>query len=207
MYLAYFLKGAVTGFSLAAPIGPVGILCVRRTLEHDARHGLLIGVSAASSDMVFSIVAAFGLTLVSDFIALEQYWLRVVGGLILLGVGYGTFRSRPSAEKAPGPPRDHTWAVCSTALLVFTNPLTLFGFVAAFAMLGVKGIVVHRVSGLLLVAGVFLGSLAWFVLLIGFVHSFSDKVKRVGLPFVNRVAGSLLVLCGLYALWNGLRGL
>jgi threonine/homoserine/homoserine lactone efflux protein len=207
MNFIYFLEGAVIGFSLAAPIGPVGILCVRRTLEHGARYGLVIGVSAASCDMVNGIVAAFGITLVSDFITLEQYWIRIFGGIILLVIGYGAFRTHPLADKAVKAPRGHTWTIFSTALLVFTNPLTLFAFAAAFAVIGVKNLVGHPVSGLMLVAGVFFGSLTWFVLLAGLVHFFKEKVMRIGLTLVNRVAGALLMLCGLYALWNGISGL
>ena len=121
MNFMYFVEGAVIGFSLAAPIGPVGILCVRRTLEHGARYGLVIGVSAASCDMVNSIVAAFGITLVSDFITLEQYWIRLVGGIILLVIGFGAFRTHPLADKAVKAPRGHMWAFFSTALLVLTK--------------------------------------------------------------------------------------
>jgi threonine/homoserine/homoserine lactone efflux protein len=207
MNFMYFMEGAVIGFSLAAPLGPVGVLCVRRTLEHGARYGLVIGVSAASCDMVYSIVAAFGITLVADFITREQYWIRLVGGIILLTMGYLVWRVRPLADKAVKAPRGRTWTFLSTALLVFTNPLTLFAFAAAFAVIGVKNIVGHPVSGLMLVAGVFFGSLTWFVLLAGLVHFFKEKVMRVGLTPLNRVAGALLILCGLYALWNGIGGL
>ena len=207
MNFMYFVQGAVIGFSLAAPIGPVGILCVRRTLEYGARHGLVIGVSAAFCDMANSIVAAFGITLVSDFITLEQYWIRLVGGIILLVIGYAAFRPHPLADKAMKAPGGHTWTFFSTALLVFTNPLTLFAFAAAFAVIGVKSIAGHPASGLMLVTGVFFGSLTWFVLLAGLVHSFKEKVMRVGLTLVGRVAGSLLMLCGLLALWNGISGL
>jgi threonine/homoserine/homoserine lactone efflux protein len=207
MTFIYFVEGAVVGFCLAAPIGPVSILCVRRTLEHGARHGLVTGVSAASCDMVYSLVAAFGITLVSDFITLEQYWIRLIGGIILLVIGYGAFRARPLATKAVEAPRGHTWTFFSTALLVFTNPLTLFAFAAAFAVVGVKDIVGHPVSGLMLVTGVFFGSLTWFVLLAGLVHFFKEKVMQVGLTLVNRVEGALLTLCGLFALWNGIKGL
>src|SRR5512140_1804822 len=115
MNFMYLLEGAVIGFSLAAPIGPVGILCVRRTLAHGVRYGLVIGVSAASCDMIYSIVAAFGITLVSDFITREQHWLRLVGGIILLAVGYGAFRTHPLADKAVKTPRGHTWTFFSTA--------------------------------------------------------------------------------------------
>ena len=135
MNFIYFLEGAVIGFSLAAPIGPVGILCVRRTLERGARYGLVIGVSAAFCDMLYSVVAAFGITLVSDFITLEQYWIRLVGGIILLVLGYCALRIHPLADKALKVPRGHTWVFFSTAILVFTNPLTLFAYAAAFAVM------------------------------------------------------------------------
>ncbi len=207
MNLIYFVEGAVIGFSLAAPIGPVGILCVRRTLEHGVRYGLVIGVSAAACDMVNGIIAAFGITLISDFITLEQHWIRLVGGIILLVIGYAAFRTHSLADRAVKAPRGHTWTFFSTALLVFTNPLTLFAFAAAFAVIGVKNIVGHPVSGLMLVAGVFFGSLTWFVLLTGLVHSFQEKVMRVRLTMVKRVSGALLMLCGLYGLWNGISGL
>ncbi|MCX7044664.1 MAG: LysE family transporter [Candidatus Sumerlaeota bacterium] len=208
MNFIHFLEGAVIAFSLAAPIGPVGILCVRRTLEHGARYGLVIGISAAACDMAYSVVAAFGITLISDFITLEQRWIRLAGGLILLVIGYSAFRPHPLADKAaPAPaPSGHTWAFFSTAILIFTNPLSLFAFAAAFAFIGADKIVGHPFSGLMLVAGVFFGSLTWFVLLLGLVHFFKEKVMRVELTIVNRIAGALLMLCGLYALWNGVSG-
>jgi threonine/homoserine/homoserine lactone efflux protein len=205
--MLYFLKGALIGFSLAAPIGPVGILCLRRTLEQGARYGLVVGVSAAFCDMVNGIVAAFGITLVSDFITLKQNWIRLVGGIILLAIGYCALRPHSLADKAMKAPGSQAWTFVSTALLVFTNPLTLFGFAAAFTVIGVDNIVGHPVSGLMLVAGVFFGSLAWFALLAGLVHFFKEKVRRVGLTLAPRVAGSLLMLCGLFAFWNGIRGL
>jgi threonine/homoserine/homoserine lactone efflux protein len=207
MNFIYFVEGAVIGFSLAAPIGPVGILCVRRTLEHGARYGLVMRVSAACCDMVNSIVAGFGITLVSDFITLGQHWIRLVGGLILLAIGYSALRSHPLADKAAAAPRGHTWTFFSTALLVFTNPLTLFAFAAAFAVVGVKDLVGHPILGLMLIAGVFFGSLTWFVLLTGLVHFFREKVMQFGLTLVNRVEGALLTLCGIFALWSGIRGL
>jgi len=204
MNSTYLLEGAVIGFSLAAPIGPVGIICVRRTLEQGMRYGLVVGASAALCDMVNGIVAAFGITLVSDFITLEGRRIRLLGGIILLVLGYCALRARPVAAEAMKAPRGHVWAFFSTALLVFTNPLTLFAFAAAFAVIGLKDIVGHPVAGVMLVSGVFLGSLTWFILLAGLVQFFKARVMRVGFTLVNRVAGVLLVLCGLYALWNGI---
>jgi arginine exporter protein ArgO len=152
-------------------------------------------------------VAVFGVTLVSDFIALEQHWIRLLGGLILLGIGYATFRARPLAMRPAGTRSSYLWGGCSAALLVFTNPLTLFAYAAAFVVLGVKGTVGNPTIGLMLVAGVFVGSLAWFALLTEVVHWLRARVMRVGLTLVNRVAGVLLMLCSVYVLWNGIRGL
>jgi threonine/homoserine/homoserine lactone efflux protein len=206
MNVMHFVEGAVIGFSLAVPIGPVGILCVRQTLEDGVRYGLVIGVSAASCDMVNGIIAAFGITRISDFIALEQCWIRLVGGIILLVIGFSAFRTHQLRDKPLKAPRGRTWAFCSTVLFALTNPLTLVAFAAAFAVIGVKNIVGRPVSGLMLVAGVFLGSLTWFIVLVSLVHVFKAKVMRVGLTRVNRVAGVLLMLCGLYALWNSIAG-
>jgi threonine/homoserine/homoserine lactone efflux protein len=207
MNFMYLLEGAVIGFFLAAPLGPVGILCIRRTLEYGVRYGLVIAVSAAFCDMVTGIVAAFGVTLVADFITREQYWIRLLGGIILLVMGYLVSRARPLADKLVKAPGGHTWTFFSTALLVFTNPLTLFAFTAAFAVIGVNNIVGHPVSGLMLVTGVFFGSLTWFGLLAGLTRFFKEKVMRVRLTLVSRVAGGVLMFCGLLALWNGIRGM
>jgi threonine/homoserine/homoserine lactone efflux protein len=206
MNLMYFVEGAGIGFLFAAPIGPVGILCIRRTLEHGARNGFVVGLSAASCDMLVGTVAAFGITLVSDFINLEQFWIRLTGGIILLVIGYSALSAKPPTDKGVKAPCGHTWAFCSTALLVLTNPLTLFAFAAAFAFIGVKNMVGDPVSGLLLVAGIFSGSLSWFVLLASLVEFFKERVTRVGFTLASRIAGALLMLCGLYALWNGIWG-
>lgn len=203
----YFLQGAAIGFALAVPVGPVGILCVRRTLAHGERYGLVTGLSGAFCDMAISIVAAFGVTLVSDFIALAQHWICLLGGVILLVIGYGAFLTQPLREDAAKAPCGKTWAFFSTALLVFTNPLALFAFAAAFAVIGVENLVGHPLSGLMLVTGVFLGSLTWFVLLTKVVVFFKASVVRVGLTLVNRATAVLLMLCGVYALWNGIVGL
>ena len=98
MYFIYLLKGIAIGFSLAAPVGPIGILCIRRTLAHGNKRGIIIGLSAASADMIYGIVAAFGVTLISDFISQEQHWIRFIGGIFMLIIGYRTFFSHPTTD-------------------------------------------------------------------------------------------------------------
>ena len=206
MELIYFLKGLVIGFSLAAPVGPVGILCVRRTLTYGERHGFMTGLSAASSDMIYSIIAAFGITLISNFITDHQQLIRIIGGIFLIALGYYSHRFHQSDEKATTRVNSHTLSFVSTFFLTFTNPLTLFAFAAVFAGIGIEKIADNNIFGLFLIAGVFLGSLLWFSLLISLSRIFKEKVTNERLAIVNKISGFLLILIGVFTFLNGLRG-
>jgi threonine/homoserine/homoserine lactone efflux protein len=206
MYFIYLLKGIAIGFSLAAPVGPIGVLCIRRTLAHGSKRGLIVGLSAASADMLYGMVAAFGVTLVSDFISSQQHWIRLVGGFVLLILGYRTFRSHPATDTEINGTNGHTRLFISTFLLTLTNPMTMFAFAAVFAGIGVEKVLSSHWSATLLVAGVFLGSMSWFTLLTALVHFFKEKVTHDGIVLVNRIAGSLLILFSVFALWSSLIG-
>jgi len=207
MNFIFLLKGLAIGFSLAAPVGPVGILCIRRTLAHGSKRGIIIGLSAASADMVYGAVAAFGVTLISDFISQEQHWIRLVGGILLLILGYRTYISHPTTDSIMNTKNSHTRTFVSTFFLTLTNPMSLFAFAAIFVGIGLdKTMGLHGYS-FFLVAGIFLGSLSWFSLLTSLVHFFREIITTVGLVIINKIAGSLLVLFGVIALWSGLRGL
>ena len=207
MNFIFLLKGLAIGFSLAAPVGPVGILCIRRTLAHGSKQGIIIGLSAASADMTYGIIAAFGVTLISNFISQEQHWIRLIGGISLLILGYRTFISHPATDSLLSTKNGHTRIFVSTFLLTLTNPMTLFAFAAIFVGIGLdKTMGLHGYS-FFLVAGIFLGSLSWFSLLTTLVHFFREIITTVGLVIINKIAGSLLVLFGIIALWSGLRGL
>ena len=206
MYLIYLLKGLAIGFSLAAPVGPVGVLCIRRTLAHGSKRGLIVGLSAAFADMVYGAVAAFGVTLISDFIFSQQYLIRLVGGTLLLALGYRTLRSHPATDMAANGPKGHAPVFISTFLLTLTNPVTLFAFAAVFAGIGLEKIIGDHWSTTLLVSGVFLGSMCWFSLLTALVHFFREKISTDGIALVNKIAGSLLMLFGGIALWSSLVG-
>lgn len=207
MEFIYFLKGLAIGFSLAAPVGPVGILCVRRTLADGEGHGFMTGLSAAASDMVYGIIAVFGVTLISNFISEQQHWIRIVGGIFLLALGYHSYRSRQTNGKTMNGKNGHTLSFISTFLLTFTNPLTLFAFAAVFASIGIEQIAGEHLLAAAVVAGVFAGSFLWFSLLIGFARIFKEKITSTGLSVINRISGSLLMIIGVYALVSGLLGI
>jgi threonine/homoserine/homoserine lactone efflux protein len=206
MNLLILLEGLAIGFSLAAPVGPVGVLCIRRTIAYGSRRGLIVGLSAACADMLYGIVAAFGVTLISNFIIQEQYWIRLVGGVLLLILGYHTFKSHASTDTPINGTNGHIRAFISTFLLTLTNPMTLFAFAAVFAGIGLDKIIGDNWSGAFLVAGVFLGSLGWFTLLTTLVHFFREKITANGLTLVNKIAGTLLILFGAFTLWKILVG-
>jgi threonine/homoserine/homoserine lactone efflux protein len=201
--LIYLLRGLAVGFSLAAPVGPIGILCIRRTLAQGSKRGLFVGLGAATADMMYGIVAAFGVTLISNFITDNLNAIRLVGGVILLILGYRTFRSHPATDTKENESNGHTRAFLSVFFLTLSNPMTLIAFAAVFAGIGLERIVGDYSQAGFLVAGIFLGSFSWFSLLTTLVHFFREKISTAGIVIVNKIAGTLLILFGLFALWSG----
>lgn len=196
MLATVLLKGAIIGFSLAAPVGPVGVMCIRRTLTHGHLRGFVSGLGAATADSVYAIVAAFGITLISNFIVQHEYSIRLVGGILLVLLGIRTLLVHP-AEKAPSNGiNGHASAYVSMFLLTFTNPMTLFAFAVVFAGIGAGSAVGDTLTATFLVAGVFLGSATWFLFMTTAVHVYKDKFKVWGLKVVNIIAGSFILLCG-----------
>ena len=195
----FFLKGLIIGFGMAVPIGPVGILCIRKTLVGGHLSGLIIGLGAATADSIFGSIAAFGLTFVSDVIASQHFWLRLVGGGILLFLGIRTFRAKRKDPVVPYENKGMLGSYLSAFLLVLTNPVTIFAFVAVFAAFGL-GHKLFVVSACILVIGVFTGSGLWFLILSYVATTFRKKLDSDGLRWVNRIAGVLIILSGAAAL-------
>jgi threonine/homoserine/homoserine lactone efflux protein len=205
MVFVFLLKGIAIGFSLAVPIGPIGILCIRRTLARGSSRGFVIGLSGASADVVYALVAAFGVSLISEFVSVHQEWMRLAGGVLLLALGFHLVRTKPDTHAPTKRIKGETSVYVSTFFLALTNPMTLFAYAAAFSAIGVEGILGEYASLGFLVAGVFLGALLWFSLLTGLSHLFKKRITTGGLNVVNKVAGSLLMAFGLVGLWLGLR--
>ena len=195
----FFLKGLIIGFAMAVPIGPIGIMCIRKTLSEGHSRGLIIGLGAATADALYGSIAAFGLTFVSDAIASQHVWLRLIGGGLLLFLGIRTFRARRNDPIVPFDNKGLLSSYISSFLLALTNPVTIFAFVAVFAAFGLG----HRLiitSACILVLGVFTGSCLWFLTL-GYVATlFRKKLDAGGLRWVNRISGGLIILSGLGAL-------
>jgi threonine/homoserine/homoserine lactone efflux protein len=196
MEFTFFLKGVAIGFVMAIPIGPIGIMCIRKTLTEGRLSGLIIGLGAATADLFYGCVAAFGLTIISDTLNSQRFWIRIVGGALLFFLGIKTFRAQPKDPKLKIIGSGRLRSYITVVVLTLTNPLTIFAFIAVFAAFGL-GDGLSFFSAIVLVAGVFIGSCLWFFLLTSGTIIFRKKLDLVGLKWVNKIAGILIIISGL----------
>ena len=204
MDISLFLKGLVIGFSIAAPVGPIGILCIKRTLTSGRLAGLVSGLGAATADAVYGCIAAFGLTFISSFLIHQQSWLRLLGGAFLCYLGIKTFFSKPAEPSSQSNQLSLINAYGSTFILTLTNPLTILSFAAIFAGLGLLDLKGNYLSSVVIVLGVFIGSACWWILLSTGVSIFRTRFTPTGLLWVNRISGLIILGFGIAALYAGL---
>ena len=186
------VRGFVLGFTIAAAVGPISVLCIRRTLAEGRLVGLVSGLGVATADATYGAIAAFGLTAVTDLLVDGRRALGVVGGLFLLWLAWRTFRAVPGeAARADGSERRGLpGAYLSTLGLTLTNPMTILSFAALFVGLGVTG--GDAAGATLLTAGVFAGSAAWWVVLVSVVGALRTRVTSLRLRRVNLASGVLI---------------
>ena len=200
---ALFLKGLIIGFAIAAPVGPIGILCIHRSLHEGFKIGLMTGLGAALADGTYGLVAGLGLTAISSLLIAEQFWIRVCGGVFLLYLGVKLILTKPREKIGENQVERSAWHACGTTyLLTLTNPATILSFVAVFAGLGLGTVSPGVMQAVWLVLGIVLGSAAWWMLLSGGVafvlhRCMSGNVLR----WINWVSGAVLVGFGVVALW------
>ena len=192
------VKGLAIGLSIAAPVGPIGVLCIRRTLDQGRIYGLVSGLGAASADMIYGCVAGLGLTFVSDILIGQQVWLRLIGGAFLCYLGIRTLLSKPGEQAASADGRGLLGSYASAFLLTLTNPVTILSFAAIFAALGLAE--AEGGGAATLVVGVFLGSALWWLTLSGIVGLVRHKLGLSVLQWVNRASGIVIAGFGLAAL-------
>jgi threonine/homoserine/homoserine lactone efflux protein len=197
MLLVFLLKGIAVGIVIAVPVGPVGVLCVRRTIFEGKQAGFVSGLGAATADALFGFIAAFGLTFVSDWLLDYQHWLRLAGGCYLIYLGGAALLARHAAETHQKPDtegllRDYL----STFALTLTNPITILAFLGIFSAVGLAGEQATLGRAAILVFGVWLGSLLWWMTLtLGLGLVFRSLGPR-HLVWINRGSGVILLLSG-----------
>jgi threonine/homoserine/homoserine lactone efflux protein len=188
-----FAKGILIGIAVAAPVGPVGLLCIQRTLEDGLRVGLATGLGAAVADTVFGAVAAYGLASISDALMAHRDTIRVIGGGVLLVLAWGAWRKKPP-QSAKSPVHVRALAGFGTGLAVtLSNPMTIMGFLGIFAGLGLDELAKGQDRAFPMVAGVAVGSALWWLGLCGGTQLLRPRIGPENLKWANKLAALLLV--------------
>ena len=202
--MEHLLKGLAIGFAIAAPVGPINLLCLRRSLSDGRRVGFVSGLGAAAADTTYGTIAAAGLTTVTAFLIGHRFWLQSLGGLFLLALGLHTMRTPAPRREAAAPVhvgrlRD---AFVSTYMLTLANPMTIIAFTGVFAGLGLGWQTGRTVDALQLIGGVFLGSSLWWLLLALLAGTFGRHLNDGTLRWINRFAGGVIAGFGMWQLWQ-----
>jgi threonine/homoserine/homoserine lactone efflux protein len=203
MNLDFIIKGIIIGFSIAAPVGPIGVLCIRRSLNKGFLSGFFTGLGAATADATYGAVAGFGLTLISSFLVNYRNWIQAIGIAFLIYLGIRIFFEKPAAEtKENIKNRGLFLDYLSTFGLTITNPTTIVSFAAIFAGIGVFNTAGNYISASLLVLGVFIGSVIWWLILISGISLLRKKTNTNILKWVNRISGVTLIAFALVLILN-----
>ncbi len=196
MQLILFIKGFAVGVVIGSPLGPVGVLCMQRSLTKGALYGLASGMGAAAADALFGAAAAFGVSFAAQFLEREQYWFQLGGGSLLMALGLhmilAKWRPPGSAAEAGSLAQDSA----TTFLLTISNPLTIFSLTAVFVAVGIARGTETLLGGALVTAGVYLGSALWWIVLCTGVSIFRNVMSHVFLRRVHRTSGFVMLAFG-----------
>jgi threonine/homoserine/homoserine lactone efflux protein len=200
--LSFLPRGLVLGFTIAAAVGPISLLTIRRTLAHGRVYGLASGLGVALADATYAAIAAFGLTAITSVLVGGRVLLGLVGGVFLVVLAIRTMTSRPNEVAVVAERPGLAAAFGSIFGLTMTNPMTILSFAGLFAGLGLTG--TGGADAALLVAGVFLGSATWWVVLTSVVAALRSRVTIPVLTWVNRVSGAAILIFGVVAILGAL---
>lgn len=199
MDISLFFKGFLVGLIISAPIGPVGAICVQRTMNNGRLSGILSGFGAAVGDCIFAIIAAFGLTFISAFLDEKEAWIKIVGGAILLYFGLRVYLSKPRDCSNQENEVNHFGTFGSALLLTLSNPLVILSIIAVFAILGIVNPTASYPSAALLILGVFSGAMFLYILVCNVLFNYRAKMGQKGIFLVNKITGLFILACSGYA--------
>lgn len=200
MYLLVILKGLGIGLGIAAAVGPISLLCIRSTLTHGQIAGLAIGLGAAIAEAIYGLIAAFGLTFVSDVLLTHQNLLRFFGGIFLIYLGLKSFFEKSDLKCAALEPKGLFSTVISAFFLTMANPLTVIMFLAVFSGFGFTEENTDYIAASLLVFSVFIGALIWWIILTSILKLFHSRVNQRVLNIINICSGILITTFGVLSI-------
>ncbi len=196
MNLGNIIDGAIIGVSASIPLGPIGVLVIQRTLNKGHLSGFVSGLGAALSDTIYAIIAGFSLSFIVGFIETQLLWIQIFGALILISLGLKIFYTNPAVQLRRQKKKSTSLIqdFFSTFALTIANPLAVFLFLAFFASFRVVGAENTHFDNLLLISGVMIGASSWWLILSSLVNLFRSKINLRRLFWINRIAGSSIVI-------------
>ncbi len=198
MVLEYIIKGIIFGLIVTAPLGPLGILCIQRTINRGWLSGLITGIAAAFADIMYAIIAGFSVSVIANFLNENQLIIRIVGGVIVTFLGVRIYMSNPAKQFRRQKTQKRTYIsdFISGFLITITNPIVIVFFGAAFAGLGLDNAESGK-SVIITIIGVFMGAIGWWISLTVLVNIFRDKINLRKLWWINKITGAFVVLFGI----------
>jgi len=193
--LSFIGKGMMIGFSIAAPVGPIGILCIHRSLHQGYKWGFITGMGAATADVIYGAIAGFGLTFLSNGLLQYQYWINLIGGLFLLYFGGKILLSKPATANSEQQTNKSLFPTYIGALFLnLTNPITILLFISIFSGIGILSAETSYWHTGLLILGILLGaSLWWLILCSGIAFLLRHRIKQTALIWIQRTAGTAIL--------------
>ncbi len=201
MVFELLIKGLIIGFAVAVPVGPIGVLTIKRTLNEGRRSGFITGMGAAFADTLYGVVAECSLTAVSSFLIHEQFWMKLIGGIVMLLIGVKTLLSKPVLRHIKMDNKGLIYNFISTFFLTLTNPATIFAFLAIFAGFRLGSSNINHQGSVVLIVGVLIGASLWWLTLSYIVNKFKSKISHGNLYWINRIAGIVIILFGIFSLY------
>lgn len=201
-------KGIIIGLFISVPLGPIGMLCIQRTLNRGQKYGIITGLGATASDLLYTVVSLFFLSFVLDFIEQYRLSIQITGSLILVIFGYFIFNSHPSTQPKPSESRQFSMFgdFITSFGLTLSNPLVLFVLIAVFAkfeFITNKSTLTEISIGIISILS---GALLWWSILTFLVSRFRLKLNLKGLRTLNKITGIIIVLIGIvgfvYSIYN-----
>jgi len=191
-----FIQGIIIGLTLAVPVGPISLVCIHRTVADGRLHGIVSGLGVATADTFYAAVAFLGLTAVSGLIISHQVLFRLLAGIALILVGIQVFRSVPAAVRNGDGQEPYLQDYLSLFAIAAANPLTIIFFITILPGFGVVVQGTTLIAAVPFVAGVFLGSVMWWIILCGSLGSVRSRLSTENLRQINRISGILITCFG-----------
>lgn len=207
MILTLLIKGILVGLLASIPLGPIGVICIQRTINKGKLSGFLSGMGAASADTIFAAIAGFSLTFIISFIEERQVIFQAIGGVIVFGLGIKIFYTNPIKQLRRHKRKKNSLLedYLSVLLVTITNPLAVFLFIALFASLGVVAERTNLLLSLVATSGVFVGAILWWYILTTLVDTFRSKFRLKQLWWINKISGAAIFTIGAVAIIGLLR--